>query len=858
MPFIDRLGEFYLGRRVSETMESEPTPYLYTSSDLTTHAMIVGMTGSGKTGLGIDLLEEAILDGLPALIIDPKGDMTNLLLADPALTGERLATVIAPQVAQQAGMSLEDFAAQEAARWTNGWATAGIDASRVAQLAQSDRAVYTPGDRSGTPLSLYSFAEAPPVAVVDDAVALSEAAGGVVSSLLSLMGEDVDPLTSRPYLLLQAIVMDQWKRGEGLTLEALIGAVQAPELTRIGVMPLESFYPAKERQELALKLNGLIASPQWARWQEGEPMDIDAMLYTPEGKPRVAIVSISHLDERERMMVTTLLLTRLVSWMRRQPGQSALRAVLYMDEIAGFFPPVAAPPSKAPMLTLLKQARAYGLGVVLATQNPADLDYKALSNMGTWFIGRLQTAQDRERLATGLAGSAGVDEAELMSLLSKLPARTFYVHNVHASQPALFTTRWTMSYLAGPLMGAALQAWNDAARGRDETEREGDDTAGAKEGETRAESASVARDPASVPPAREAESPWQGADEKTLASQGVLNRMPPVAPEGMIHYYVLNPAPAHYVAKVLGQVDVFYEDEKAGVKETRSWGYWLDVPMAPEPAEWANAVRLAADAFALSSEKPESATFGALPEGMTKTVRKSWEKRLKDYVYAYERLPLLYDGATKLYQRSGESEKDFALRVDGERRRLRDEQMAKLKETYAKKLERLTEKVRKAELAVDREQSQADAARQSTWVNVGSAILGGLLGRKAISRTNLNQAGRSMRSLSRQKEQETDVKRAEENVLAAEEAVRALEEELEGELRALQKRFDETADEWTQKEIKPRKADIAVRDLLLVWVAEEEWSGERKRGKDGVFKAHSISTGIAHSQVRPHRGSTEG
>ncbi len=232
--------------------------------------------------------------------------------------------------------------------------------------------------------------------------------------------------------------------------------MQSPPFERVGVLDLESFYPAKDRQALAMTLNNLLASPGFAAWTEGEPLDVARLFHTAEGKPRLSILSIAHLDDRERMFFVTLLLGELVAWMRAQPGTQSLRALLYMDEVMGFLPPSAAPPSKAPMLTLLKQARAFGLGVVLATQNPVDLDYKALGNAGTWFLGRLQTERDQARVLDGLEGSdaargGGFDRAEMGRLLAGLGKRVFLLHSVHEEKPILFGTRWALSYLRGPL-----------------------------------------------------------------------------------------------------------------------------------------------------------------------------------------------------------------------------------------------------------------------------------------------------------------------------------------------------------------------------------------------------------------------
>ena len=232
-----------------------------------------------------------------------------------------------------------------------------------------------------------------------------------------------------------------WRAGRDLDMAGLIHAVQSPPFDKVGVIDLETFFPAKERFALAMKLNNLIASPGFAAWMEGESLDVGGLLYTTEGKPRLSILSIAHLSDDERMFFVTILLNEVLAWIRTQPGTSSLRAVLYMDEIFGYFPPTAKPPSKMPMLTLLKQARAFGLGVVLATQNPVDLDYKGLSNAGTWFLGRLQTKRDKERVLEGLEGASNAagqsfDRRKMDELLSSLGNRVFLMNNVHEDQPS--------------------------------------------------------------------------------------------------------------------------------------------------------------------------------------------------------------------------------------------------------------------------------------------------------------------------------------------------------------------------------------------------------------------------------------
>ena len=411
MPMQDyeKLGAFYLGRPFDpSTGKAGDGLILYDSKDLVTHAVCFGMTGSGKTGLCLALLEEAAIDGVPALVIDPKGDISNLLLTFPELSPEDFLPWINEDDARSKGISPEEYARKQAELWKNGLAAWGQDSNRIRRLrAAADFAIYTPGSTAGLPVSILKSFAAPGAAIIDDPELLRERVNATATALLALVGIQADPVQSREHILLATILGNAWKQGRDLDLAALIQAVQSPPVSRIGVLDLEAFYPAKERFALSMSLNNLLASPGFEAWLEGEPLDIAGLLYTPEGKPRVSIFSIAHLGDTERMFFVSLLLNQTLSWMRMQSGTTSLRAMLYMDEIFGYFPPVANPPSKQPLLTLLKQARAFGLGVVLATQNPVDLDYKGLSNAGTWFIGRLQTDRDRSRVLDGLEGAAG-------------------------------------------------------------------------------------------------------------------------------------------------------------------------------------------------------------------------------------------------------------------------------------------------------------------------------------------------------------------------------------------------------------------------------------------------------------------
>src|SRR5690554_2551364 len=409
MQDFEKLGVFYLGKEYDTAAGAlKDDLILYDAKDLTTHAMMVGMTGSGKTGLALALLEEAAIDGIPSILIDPKGDLGNILLQFPDLQPADFRPWIDEAEAARKGMDPEALAAKTAESWRNGLASWGQDSDRIRRLREAvDMAVYTPGNSTGRPLQILRSFSAPSAAVAQDTTALGERIMSAVSGLLSLLGIDADPVQSREHILLSNIFNNAWREGRSLDIAAIIQEIQKPSFDKIGVFDLESYYPSKDRFKLAMSLNNLLASPGFSAWLEGEPLDVQRLFYTPEGKPRVSVLYIAHLSDAERMFFVTVLLNEVVAWMRAQTGTRRLRAVLYMDEIFGYFPPSANPPSKLPMLTLLKQARAFGLGVVLSTQNPVDLDYKGLSNCGTWFIGRLQTERDKMRVIEGLESAAG-------------------------------------------------------------------------------------------------------------------------------------------------------------------------------------------------------------------------------------------------------------------------------------------------------------------------------------------------------------------------------------------------------------------------------------------------------------------
>ncbi|MCA9249069.1 MAG: ATP-binding protein, partial [Planctomycetales bacterium] len=479
MQDFEKLGAFYLGKRFNlEGRQTTDDLILYDAKDLTTHALCVGMTGSGKTGLCLTLLEEAAIDSIPAIVIDPKGDIGNLLLTFPELRPDDFRPWVDESAAMRKGLTADVYAAQTAKTWREGLAQWGQEPQRIARFREAaELSIYTPGSNAGLPLTVLRSFDAPAASIVEDSDAFRERVASAASGLLALLGIDANPVQSREHILISNILDTAWRAGRNLDLAALIREIQTPPFDRVGIMDLETFFPGKDRTGLAMTLNNLLASPSFANWLEGDPLDVKRLLYTKDGKPRISIISIAHLTDAERMFLVTILLNEVLTWMRSQAGTSSLRALLYMDEVFGYFPPTANPPSKQPMLTLLKQARAYGLGVVLATQNPVDLDYKGLSNCGTWLLGRLQTERDKARVLDGLEGAsaqagAAFNRQQMEKTLSSLGSRVFLMNNVHDDEPIVFQTRWALSYLRGPLTRGQIQTLMAPVKAARETDTE--------------------------------------------------------------------------------------------------------------------------------------------------------------------------------------------------------------------------------------------------------------------------------------------------------------------------------------------------------------------------------------------------
>jgi len=808
MQDFEGLGVFYLGRGYDlEASKAAGDLLLYDAKDLTTHAVCVGMTGSGKTGLCLALLEEAAIDGIPALVIDPKGDLGNLLLTFPQLRPEDFQPWIDPAEATRTGVSPADLAAKTAERWKTGLAEWGQDGRRIQRLRDAvDIAIYTPGSSAGLPLTVLRSFDAPPASTLDDADALRTAIGAAASGLLGLLGIDADPLRN--------IFEKSWRAGQNLDMQGLIRAIHSPPLEKIGVLDLESFYPAKDRFELAMQLNNLLASPGFSAWMEGEALDIQKLLYTPEGKPRVAILSIAHLSDAERMFFVTILLSEVISWMRSQPGTSSLRALLYMDEVFGYFPPAANPPSKTPMLTLLKQARAFGLGVVLATQNPVDLDYKGLSNCGTWFLGRLQTERDKLRLLDGLEGvstaaGANFDRAEMERILSGLGNRVFLMNNVHEDQPVVFQTRWAMSYLRGPLTRDEIS--------RLMADRKATLTRSVSEGAIVARSASEG-----IPAESSAVTKGTAAEPRPVVA--ALGAQRPVLPPEIVERFAARRANLPQGAKVLykpallGQAKVHYTQTTAGVD------VWQDVALmmpvdGPLPPELWQAVNGELESGPDLETQPEAgASFAELPGEISRPKRYSeLSTALKDHLYRNRKLNLWKCAALKQTSQPGESEAEFRVRLGQLAREQRDTQVEKLRQKYGTKRQNLIERIRKAEARKDKEKSQATQQWLSTAISIGTTFLSAINGRKMFSASNVARAGSAARAGGRVLREQQDIADATESVEALKEQLAALDAEGEAETQKIRDGMQSDSLLLEPIEIAPKKSEINVSGVTLVW-----------------------------------------
>ena len=780
---FEKLGAFYLGKRYdmeAQTLTDEPV--LYDSKDLTTHAAIIGMTGSGKTGLGISILEEAALDHIPVIAIDPKGDMGNLLLTFPQLKPENFRPWINERTALDKGQTPDEFAAAQAALWKKGLGEWGQTGKRIAQLRKNaDLAIYTPGSNSGLPVSVLHSFNAPDQSLIDDIDLYRDRVQATATGILTLLGMDADPVSSREHILISRLLDNAWKEGRNLDVPGLIGEIQNPPITKVGVMNLDSFFPAKDRFSLAMSLNNLLAAPGFEAWMTGTPLNAKSLLYTDEGKPRISVMAISHLDDAQRMFFVSMLLNELIGWMRAQPGTSSLRAILYMDEIFGYMPPVANPPSKKLFLTLLKQARAYGLGLVLATQNPVDLDYKGLSNTGTWFIGRLQTERDKARVMEGLEGAtAGNFNKQAMErTIAGLGKRRFLLHNVHEDEPVVFGTRWVLSYLAGPLtrdhirtlMKTAKTKIAAAAKAVSKPKRRAQDTAPA------------------LPPS---------IDQFYVRGTG----------EEIVYY-----------PRLIGGGDIVFTSARYNIEDERELLHTVEFEDGPVDIDWDNAEPLDLSIDDLEDRGEADASYAECPAaaGNAKAYA-AWGKDYKRWLRQNENITLFRSKRFKLTSLASETEGDFRARLQDAASENRDAAIAKLRKRYATKTTTLENRLMRAEQAIAVQEEQSTKKKLDTAISFGTAILGAVLGRKKLSTSTATKMGSAVRTAGGARKEAADVDRARQTAQKVRADMAKLNKQLEKEIADLDTSFDAQAEELNEIVVRAKSTDINVAITGLVWL----------------------------------------
>jgi len=806
LPNYEKLGVFYLGREYDlEAGELKQDLILYDSKDLTTHAVCVGMTGSGKTGLCLSLLEEAAIDHIPVIAIVPKGDLGNLLLTFPNLAPSEFQPWVDDGEARRKGQTTEEYAKKVADLWREGLAEWDQTPERIQMFRDAvDLSIYTPGSDAGLPISVVQSFAAPNEKVLNDGDAFRDRVLSAASSLLALLQIDADPISSREHILLSTILTVAWQQGRNLTIPEILREIQQPPFEKVGFMDLDTFFPEKDRFGFAIQVNNLLASPAFASWMRGEPLNIERMLMTKAGKPRISIMSIAHLSDSERMFFVTILLNELLSWVRSQPGTTSLRAILYMDEVFGYFPPTANPPSKLPMLTLLKQARAFGVGVVLATQNPVDLDYKGLSNTGTWFLGRLQTERDKARVLDGLESASGqtgtsFDRSEIAKILSGLGSRRFLLHNVHEAHPVVFQTRWALSYLRGPL---TRQQIGELMKDR-KAEMAAKAAAAVQEASHEAGSPSPLDSDAA--PASASQDPPEISDAIVQRYLAIAKPLPPDS------HLIYEPA-------VLGMAKAHFCDSKADID------LWKEVAMIvpdydPSAIDvWDLAELHWSPEVDFDAQADSKAHWGDLSDDLTRYNNyRSWRKNLRDYIYGNVTLTLWCCEDLDVYSKPDESEEGFRLRVLQQLRELNDLEIEKLKAKYQSKFESARERVLKAEDKVKAEEAQYKEQSYFSIVSIGSSILGALLGRKILSRTNVSKGATAMRDAGKIAKEKGDISRAQEKLEKEQAKLKDLNEKFEAEVDKLQERTNPEKLNIELYPVGPYKTDMNVNDVVLLW-----------------------------------------
>jgi hypothetical protein len=809
----ERGASFYLGQEYDLAQGRKLDRLVhYDARDLTTHAVCLGMTGSGKTGLGIILLEEAALDGIPALVIDPKGDMTNLLLTFPDLQPEDFRPWVNPDDARRKDLDLDAYAAQIAETWRKGLVATGQGPERIRRLQEAaDFAIFTPGSSAGTPLSILQTFQVPDLSWEEQGEFLLDKIQAVVSALLALVGIEADPVRSREHILLSSIFQHAWRAGQDLDLAQLILQVQKPPFSQLGVFPVDVAFPEKDRLELAMLLNGLLASPAFVHWMQGQPLEIDGLLHGPGGKPQVSILYLAHLSEAEKVFFITLLLEQVVSWVRAQSGTTSLRALLYMDELFGYLPPHPAnPPTKTLLLTLLKQARAFGLGLVLTTQNPVDLDYKALSNAGTWFIGRMQADRDKQRVLDGLegveVGRGGTSRAEFDRLISALGSRVFLLHNVHEDKPLVFQTRWAMSYLRGPLTRVQVQELVDRQPAPPEAKAVGQEVAAPTAAARPREELLVPADLNTVPPQLPS-SVQQVYLPVRLTLQAALERLTGARGQADVTGRLV------YQPALVGLGQVQYVHTKSRQTHAEEVAHLLPLEHEGQTRDWAEA-RVALERRDLARGSEPEALYASLPSDMGAAKRYTeLEKDYEDYLYYNSAISLWYNPHVDLYSEPDEAKETFLRRCRKAAEAAHDAEARKLKVKYERELERLEDRLRREERELEEDKIEHDSRKQEELLSGVESVL------------SLFSSSRRSSRLSKASTKRRMTRKARAEVEATEEAIKDLEEEIDDLEAQAKQELEELAETWNERiaeleevEVRPRRADVRLELFGLAWL----------------------------------------
>ncbi len=810
-------GHLWIGEQLNAEGDRAGEAVHLDSSDLTTHGVIVGMTGSGKTGMGVVLLEEALLAGIPVLAIDPKGDLGNLCLTFPSLAGPEFEPWVDEGAARVQETTVPELAAKVATTWRDGLASWGLDGTDVGALGEAARPViYTPGSDAGVGLDVLGRLSAPSGT---DPGARQDEIDSTVSGLLGLIGVESDPLSGREHILLANLIARAWDAGKDLDLATLLGQLLDPPIRKLGVLDLDAFFPPKDRQALAMKLNGLLASPSFAAWSQGAPLDIQRMLWDADGKARAAVLSLGHLEETERQFAVTLVLSKLISWMRTQPGTGELRVLVYLDEVMGLAPPNGNPPPKKPILTLLKQARAFGVGLVLSTQNPVDLDYKAISNAGTWLIGRLQTEQDKNRLVDGLKAADGsVDMSKLNATISGLGKRQFLLRTTRNSEMPLLTSRWALSYLAGPLTRkqiGRLMAEESAAQAA-KSPAAASAAAGAQAAPEAAAAASSAPSaPAAAPASTLAD------DESTVA---------PSTPDSLSTRFVVPSAPwlaeldtgaggSRLRPALATRVALLFDERKADLRHEQEWE--AIISLDGDRIDVDNAIQVDFDDRDFTSDAPDDAVYILPSFDLSASAIRSAQSDLKNMLTSQLTLTLFNNPELKLWSRPGESREDFSVRCEAAADDGADEEGAKLRAKLEAKRDRVEAAIAKSEDRVSVLEAEAEGRKHQQVIDIGTSILGGLLGGRSRTR-GMASAARRMSSSSRQKNtSETRVDAARNRVAEHFDDLEELEGQLHDAVFEIDAEWSEKADAIEEEEIPMEKTDIRVNDFMLVWIPTE-------------------------------------